>query len=102
MNCALCPVACGADRELAAGACGVKGIKIAKYYLHPYEEPTISFKARFLLRLLIKVRILSELRAFEKLPRQGNYRLGACGNFQGVGGARGGQYQFGHAHALCG
>lgn len=45
MNCALCPVACGADRELAAGACGVKGIKIAKYYLHPYEEPTISFKA---------------------------------------------------------
>lgn len=45
MNCALCPVSCGANREKQAGACGVKGIKIAKYYLHPYEEPTISHKA---------------------------------------------------------
>ena len=37
-------MACGADRESAAGACGVKEIKIAKYYLHPFEEPPISFK----------------------------------------------------------
>lgn len=43
MNCTLCPVACGVDRERSAGACGVKGIKIAKYYLHPFEEPVISF-----------------------------------------------------------
>lgn len=44
MNCKLCPVACGADREKRAGYCGVGGIKIAKYYLHPFEEPPISFK----------------------------------------------------------
>ncbi len=37
-------MACGTDRENFAGACGVKGIKIAKYYLHPYEEPPVSFK----------------------------------------------------------
>lgn len=42
MNCTLCPVSCGADREKEAGYCGVKGIKIAKYYLHPFEEPVIS------------------------------------------------------------
>ncbi|MDE7181450.1 MAG: radical SAM protein [Clostridia bacterium] len=44
MNCLSCPVACGADRKLNFGACGVKGVKIAKYYLHPFEEPPISFK----------------------------------------------------------
>lgn len=44
MNCNQCPVSCGADREKTAGACGVKGVKIAKYYLHPYEEPPVSFK----------------------------------------------------------
>ena len=44
MNCRQCPVLCGADREKNAGACGVKGVKIAKYYLHPFEEPPISFK----------------------------------------------------------
>lgn len=44
MNCTQCPVQCGADRKLNPGACGVKGIKIAKYYLHPYEEPPISYK----------------------------------------------------------
>ncbi len=43
MNCTLCPVGCGVNRESAAGRCGVKGIKIAKYYLHPFEEPPISF-----------------------------------------------------------
>ena len=44
MNCQLCPVGCGADRGEGAGYCGVGGIKIAKYYLHPFEEPAISFK----------------------------------------------------------
>lgn len=44
MNCRQCPVACGADRQLHSGACGVKGVKIAKYYLHPFEEPPVSFK----------------------------------------------------------
>lgn len=44
MKCELCPVSCQADRGKGAGACGVGGIKIAKYYLHPYEEPVISFK----------------------------------------------------------
>ena len=44
MNCFQCPVSCGAERESTAGACGVSGIKIAKYYLHPFEEPPVSFK----------------------------------------------------------
>jgi putative pyruvate formate lyase activating enzyme len=43
MKCNLCPVSCGADRQKENGYCGVQGIKIAKYYLHPYEEPCISF-----------------------------------------------------------
>lgn len=43
MKCSLCPVSCGTDRKIAAGYCGVSGIKIAKYYLHPFEEPCISF-----------------------------------------------------------
>lgn len=43
MNCTLCPVSCGADRSTSKGYCGVSGVKIAKYYLHPYEEPPISF-----------------------------------------------------------
>ena len=42
-NCTLCPVSCGAVRGESCGYCGVSGIKIAKYYLHPYEEPPISF-----------------------------------------------------------
>ena len=44
MNCTQCPVSCGADREKGRGACSVQGLKIAKYYLHPFEEPFISFK----------------------------------------------------------
>ena len=44
MQCTLCPVECGADRKKHAGFCGVKGITVAKYYLHPYEEPPISHK----------------------------------------------------------
>ena len=43
-NCKLCPVECGANRLQNAGACGAKGLKIAKYYLHPFEEPCISFE----------------------------------------------------------
>ena len=43
-NCKSCPVACGADRTKGVGACGVDGLTIAKYYLHPFEEPCISFK----------------------------------------------------------
>ncbi len=43
-NCKLCPVECGADRIHGVGACGVGGLRIAKYYLHPFEEPCISFK----------------------------------------------------------
>ena len=43
-NCKICPVECGANRNERAGACGAQGLKIAKYYLHPFEEPCISFK----------------------------------------------------------
>ena len=43
-NCKLCPVECGANRLTSVGACGVGGLRIAKYYLHPFEEPCISFK----------------------------------------------------------
>lgn len=42
MRCYLCPVRCGADRDVRAGACGVKGLSVAKAYLHPYEEPFLS------------------------------------------------------------
>ncbi len=44
MVCNQCPASCGADREKHSGACGVKGVRIAKYYLHPFEEPPVSFK----------------------------------------------------------
>lgn len=44
MNCYACPVACGTDREKKNGACGVSGLKIAGYGLHPFEEPPVSFK----------------------------------------------------------
>ena len=43
-NCTLCPIECGANRLTGFGACGVGEMKIAKYYLHPFEEPCISFK----------------------------------------------------------
>lgn len=43
--CKVCPNGCNVDRRLTAGACGVtEKIKIAKYYLHPFEEPVISCK----------------------------------------------------------
>ena len=43
-NCKICPVECGANRTLGVGACGVNSLSIAKYYLHPFEEPCISFE----------------------------------------------------------
>jgi putative pyruvate formate lyase activating enzyme len=43
-NCILCPVECGANRLHSVGACGAQGLRIAKYYLHPFEEPCISFE----------------------------------------------------------
>ena len=43
-NCKLCPVECGANRLISVGACGASALRIAKYYLHPFEEPCISFK----------------------------------------------------------
>ena len=43
-NCKFCPVECGANRLVGAGACGARGLRVAKYYLHPFEEPCISFK----------------------------------------------------------
>ncbi len=43
-NCKLCPIECGIDRTKSIGACGVNGLTIAKYYLHPFEEPCISHK----------------------------------------------------------
>lgn len=43
-NCKLCPVECGANRKTGVGACGAKGLRIAKYSLHPFEEPCISFQ----------------------------------------------------------
>lgn len=44
-NCKLCPVECGANRAIQAGACGSNHeMRIAKYYLHPFEEPCISHK----------------------------------------------------------
>ncbi len=46
MRCYLCPVKCGADREIRAGACGVTGITVAKAYLHPFEEPFLSPNGR--------------------------------------------------------
>ena len=43
-NCKLCPVECGADRIHGVGGCGASGLRIAKYYLHPFEEPPISYQ----------------------------------------------------------
>ena len=43
-NCTLCPRECGANRLSGVGACGISTPKVAKYYLHPFEEPCISFK----------------------------------------------------------
>ena len=43
--CNLCPNNCNIDRENNTGFCGVNNnIKIAKYYLHPFEEDIVSGK----------------------------------------------------------
>ena len=45
MICNICPNSCNVDRSNSIGACGVDDkIKIAKYYLHKFEEPFISGK----------------------------------------------------------
>ncbi len=42
-NCRICPVECGADRRVAAGACGAgKEVEISSWNLHFGEEPVIS------------------------------------------------------------
>ena len=42
-HCNLCPAACGADRRTGTGACGGGAkARVAKYGLHPYEEPCLS------------------------------------------------------------
>ena len=44
-NCKLCPLECGANRISSKGVCGAGNtMRIAKYYLHPFEEPCISHK----------------------------------------------------------
>ena len=41
--CKLCPNECGVNRNTARGICGeANTMRIAKYYLHPFEEPFIS------------------------------------------------------------
>lgn len=45
MNCNLCPNKCNIDRATKNGECGVgENLRIAKFYLHPFEEPFISGK----------------------------------------------------------
>ena len=42
-QCLLCPNACMVNKELTKGACGTDTkLRIAKFYLHPFEEPIIS------------------------------------------------------------
>ena len=42
-KCNLCPNSCNVNRDNFVGVCGEKNvIRIAKYYLHPFEEPFIS------------------------------------------------------------
>ena len=42
-GCVLCPALCKVNRAEQTGACGAgEKIKIAKYYLHKFEEPCIS------------------------------------------------------------
>lgn len=44
-TCSLCPNFCKVDKNKNKGACGTDNdIYIAKYYLHPFEEPLISGK----------------------------------------------------------
>ena len=42
-KCTLCPNSCSVDRDIYRGVCGeLNTMRIAKYYLHPFEEPFIS------------------------------------------------------------
>ena len=42
-GCTLCPRRCGADRGKAGGFCRAdETVRVAKAYLHPYEEPCLS------------------------------------------------------------
>ena len=42
-KCTLCPNSCSVDRDIRRGICGeLNTMRIAKYYLHPFEEPFIS------------------------------------------------------------
>ena len=44
-KCFLCPVGCGVVRDEKAGYCGeTNRVRIAKYYLHKFEEPVINGK----------------------------------------------------------
>ncbi len=44
-SCNLCPNNCAVDKNTQKGFCGTNGnIKIAKFYLHPFEEECISGK----------------------------------------------------------
>ena len=41
-KCLLCPNFCAVDKKIQAGACGTDDkLKIAKYYIHKFEEPII-------------------------------------------------------------
>lgn len=43
--CTLCPNDCRVDRQTSIGRCSVgSDVRIAKYYLHPFEEPVVSGK----------------------------------------------------------
>lgn len=43
MQCLLCPNGCNIDKNVSKGFCGTDNdVRIAKYYLHPFEEPIIS------------------------------------------------------------
>lgn len=45
MKCSLCPNECNVNRTTHNGFCGTSDtLRIAKYYLHPFEEPLISGK----------------------------------------------------------
>lgn len=44
-KCLLCPNGCNIDKSINKGACGTDDkVRIAKFYLHPFEEPIVSGK----------------------------------------------------------
>ena len=84
--CHLCPNDCGVNREIAVGKCGEKAeMRIAKYYLHPYEEPFISGKngsgTVFFFGLRSEMRFLPEFRTFTLGTRKNNYARRPCRYF---------------------